>query len=62
MRKQPEKLYIVKKYIMASSAQSALRKERKIEADECWVDEDYKKNMARDLPSAIGFNQESDAV
>jgi len=37
----PLKRYIVRKYIVASSARDALRKERSAPADECWVDEKW---------------------
>jgi len=35
------KRYIVRKYIVAKSAQEALRKEKHQVADECWVDEKW---------------------
>ncbi len=56
--KTPEKRYIVKKYIMATSAQQALRKERKVRPDDVWIDEDWKKDNQTELVSAIGFNVE----
>ena len=48
-------MFIVKKYIMATSAQEALRKERSTPADDCWVDEDWRKASKDNLASAIGF-------
>ena len=53
--KQNKKMFVVKKYIMASSAKEALRKERKVAADDCWVDDDWRKNNTDNLASAIGF-------
>jgi hypothetical protein len=53
--KKPEKRFIVKKYIMASSAQEALRKERRVRPDDVWVDEDWKKDNDKQLVSVIGF-------
>jgi hypothetical protein len=50
-----QKLFIVRKYIMATSAKQALRKESKMPADEVWVDEDWKKNPTNQLSSAVGF-------
>jgi hypothetical protein len=38
-----QKRYIIRKYILAKSAKDALRKEKNIPADECWVDENYHK-------------------
>ncbi len=57
-----EKLFVVKKYVMATCAAQALRKESKIRADECWIDDDYKKNMAQNLSSAIGFTHEETEI
>lgn len=54
-KRTKEKMFVVKKYIMAKSAQEALRKEKKIPADDCWVDEDWRKGQANQLASAIGF-------
>lgn len=50
-----EKRYIVRKYVMAKSCQEALRKEKKVKPDDCWVDEDWKKDNEDELVSAIGF-------
>lgn len=49
-----KKLFIVKKYVWASSAQEALKKEKKIHADDCWIDEEWKKNECQPK-DAIGF-------
>ena len=41
---------------MAESAEQALKKERKERADDCWIDEDWKKeNMAKEK-SITGFS------
>jgi hypothetical protein len=53
--KTPQKLFIVKKYIIATSAHEALKKERTIRPDDVWVDEDWKKDNPNRLISAIGF-------
>ena len=50
------KLYVVRKYIKAGSAQEALKKERKHKPDEVWVDEEWKKGHMDKLESAIGFD------
>ena len=55
MKKKPQKMFIVRKYIMASNAKEALRKDLKTPADDCWVDEDWKKENQQ-LASAISFN------
>jgi hypothetical protein len=51
MNKIPQKLYIVKKYILAKSASDAIRKDKKTPVDDCWMDEDFKKQLS----TAIGF-------
>lgn len=58
MKKKQNKLFIVKKYILATSAQEALKKERTIRPDDVWVDEDWRKKQenVKDLQSAIGFS------
>jgi hypothetical protein len=40
---QPDKLFIVRKYVKARSAEEAIRKERGIAPDECFVDEEWRK-------------------
>lgn len=37
-----EKMFVVKKYVMARSAKEALAKEKKQEADDCWVEEGWR--------------------
>jgi hypothetical protein len=62
MSKQPKrravrpKRFIIKKYVMARSAQEALRKEKRVKPDDVWVDEDWKKENPNALESCIGFN------
>lgn len=50
-----EKRFIVRKYIMATSMQQALRKEKRSKPDDCWIDEEWKKDNPNQLVSAIGF-------
>ena len=54
--KPPLKRYIVRKFIMAHSAQEALNKEHKHRPDEVWVDSDWAKENSNSLVSAIGFD------
>lgn len=60
MRKIEQKRFIIKKYIMATSAQDAIRKERSVTPDDVWVDEDWKKDNPNKLESAIGFTINND--
>jgi hypothetical protein len=53
--KIPEKRYIVRKYIMATNVHHALKKEKKTKPDDCWVDEEWKKDNPNKLISAMGF-------
>lgn len=57
MKKQNDKLFVIKKYVMAKNAFHALKKERKHAPDDCWVDEDWKRKQEDvvDYQSAIGF-------
>lgn len=50
------KLFIVKTYVMATSASEAIRKSRKLNPDEVWIDDEWKKGQANQLASAIGFD------
>lgn len=56
MGKQGQKLFIVKKYVMAASAAQAIRRESKLPVDDVWVDEEWKKGNVPNLAQAIGFN------
>lgn len=58
MKKSIEKRFIIRKYIMATSASEALKKEKKFKADDCWVDEKWIEQATRDNPPAIGFSLE----
>lgn len=60
MKKTSQKMFIVKKYIMARSAREALRKERTQAADDCWVDEEWRKNNTDNLAAAIGFARQGE--
>lgn len=55
-----EKRFIIRKYIMATSASQALRKGRNYKADECWIDEKWIEQATRDNAPAIGFSTESE--
>lgn len=55
-----KKRFIVRKYVMAKTAQEALRIERKFRPDDVWVDEDWKKDNPNKLESAVGFTIETE--
>mgnify|MGYP001598959697 FL=1 len=48
-------MFVVKKYIKAFPAKEALKKEKKQEADDCWIDDDWRKEKKDRLAEAIGF-------
>lgn len=52
---KPQKRFIVRKYIMASSAQEALKKDLQIKADEVWIDPDWAKNNEIEGTPIKGF-------
>lgn len=41
--KDTQKLFIIKKYVMAKSASDAIKKDPQVQIDDVWVDEDWKK-------------------
>jgi chemotaxis response regulator CheB len=51
-----QKLYIVRKYVMASSCQDALRKSEKVKPDDCWIADEWKDKAGSKFVEAIGFN------
>lgn len=50
-----KKMFVIKKYVMATSAHEALKRERLVRPDDVWVDEDFRKEHKYELQSAIGF-------
>lgn len=57
--KKPHKLFVIRKYIKAVSASEAIKKDRSTPVDDVWVDDEWKKNSATRLESAIGFRAEN---
>lgn len=52
MKKQQ---YIVRKYVMATSAADAIKQEPKAPVHDVWIDDDWKKAQYEDKSPAIGF-------
>lgn len=50
-----DKLFVVRKYVMASSAQAAIRKEKSLPVDDVWVEEEWKKNNSPRSGKPTGF-------
>ena len=51
--KQGEKMFVVRKYIMARSASDAIRKDKTFPVDDVFVDEDFKNSQP--AVAAIGY-------
>jgi hypothetical protein len=54
-RIQMKKLYVVRKYVMASSVADAVRIEKRHAADDCWLDDDWKKSQPNAGANAMGI-------
>lgn len=56
------KIYVVRKYVVASSVEEALQKEKKIPVDDCWLEEQTQKDWLEEKSgknlSKIGFYNE----
>lgn len=50
-----KKMFVVRKYIMAKNVSDAIRKERKTEPHDVWVDDEWKKGNYPLLAKSIGF-------
>ncbi len=49
-----KKLYVVRKYIWAESADEAIKKDKRTPVDDVWVDDEWKKN-SNQPKDAVGF-------
>lgn len=58
MKRGSRKLYVIKKYVMATSVKHALRQEPKAPVDSVWIDDEWIKGNAKNLADAIGFMSE----
>lgn len=52
--------YIIRKYVMASSAIEAIKLEAKAPVSDVWLDDDWKKAQYEDKAPAIGFSSSAD--
>jgi len=50
-----KKLFVVRKYIWATSAKDDIKKDKKSPVDEVWVDDEWKKTNAFKT-GKVGFN------
>lgn len=53
MSKPLPKLYVIRKYVWATSAEKAMKVEKNQKADDCWLDEQFKvQSLSKDV---MGF-------
>ena len=56
------KIYVVRKYVVASSVEEALQKEKKTPVDDCWLEEQTQKDWLEEKSGKhlqkIGFYNE----
>jgi hypothetical protein len=55
MEKKKDKLFVIRKFIKASSVKDALHKEPHSAVDEVYIDDQWKANQATPLADAMGF-------
>lgn len=51
------KRFIIRKYVMAKNVTEAIKKERGIEAEEVWLDQDWVK-LQDEISKDIGYGRE----
>ena len=51
------KRFIVRKYVMAGSAQQAIKKEKKVEVADVWIDEAWLDKQSDKLITGFGENK-----
>ena len=56
MKKEQQKMFIVRKHVMASSVAEAIRKERMEKVSEVFIDDEWRKNQKDKLADAMGFS------
>lgn len=49
--------YIIKKYVMATSAMDAIRKENKHRVDDVWLDEEWVKSNPEPKENNLGYGK-----
>lgn len=50
-----KKLFVIRKYVMATSVAQAVRLEKKQDADDCWLDDDWKKSQPNAGANLMGI-------
>lgn len=55
MKTKPQKMFVIKKYVMAKDAMDAIRKEKKTPVSDIWIDDEWRKGNKDRLAEAIRF-------
>lgn len=55
MTNTQNKLFIIKKYIMAKSASDAIKKDKKSPVDDVCIDDEWRKNNVNKPEQTVGF-------
>ncbi|MBK9272794.1 MAG: hypothetical protein IPM48_14510 [Saprospiraceae bacterium] len=53
--KKEKQQYVVRKFVMASSAKDAIKIEKTMDVDDVWLDQDWIKQKNTQLQPAVGF-------
>lgn len=51
------KLFVVRKYVMAKSAEDAIKREKGVSVSDVWLDDEWKKAQIGKKDTQIGFNR-----
>jgi hypothetical protein len=55
-----KKIYVVRKYVLANSAEEAMKLSKRKPIDDCWAEDDTHKEILREMvkkENKIGFQQ-----
>lgn len=61
-KKSKDKLFVIRKFIKASSALDAIKKDRSHPVNDVWIEDEWKKGGYENLASAIGFEIENESI
>lgn len=57
-----EKMFVIRKYVMAKSARQAILKDKTAPVDDVFIDTDWQRGQTAVLSSGIGFYQPDEKV
>jgi len=60
MNKQTNKMFIIRKYVMARSVQEAIKREKSAPIHEVFIDDEWSKGNRTELANAIGFQSNNE--